>query len=450
MGNQTDPESIRNKLIVLLDAEMFTEAVAVAQANPTHERWCEFAVFAFVRGGRLDLAMKVIEWAQTVADQNLRKRCLARYAAARYIGALQSREAGSPVLPGDLTENEADGLKDALAVIDPILMVAAGNRRVSSELESEMLQLAIRSYACLGNLGAAERLAKLLLTHKPVPLVLAELVLGGWVSLPDELTAKLRADHPNSIEALILASLIDGDVGGRAQTEFPTLVAMEPRVISADDKELLCKALLQLGQACGRDELAQARSITARLLGDEHAIAFQYDVAQCLRDGDLERAGELLEAKRDENDPTWLQMFAKAQEATGHPETALQYYQKAASLLPHPRLLSVVARLGFAENQNRVAVEALEKQLAIRPDDTISRRNVAIGYARMHHYDRAAANFARLREEGAATQDDNLDYAASLIHCGKARMRYSSMTNCVLWKSRRYRHSLPRRTCSSR
>ncbi|MHC4407063.1 MAG: tetratricopeptide repeat protein, partial [Planctomycetota bacterium] len=418
LGDATDPETIRHRLSVLLDAEEHAQAVEVVRGRAFHQRWCEFAVTALVSVAQYDLARQIIEWTVQLPDASVRRRCILRYAEARYAAAFRGRSLGSPVFPGELAAEEEQGLQDVLGVLEPLLLVVRGNRRVESELESAALQLAIRAHACLCNLTAAEELANLLMSRTPVPLELAELVLGGWVSTSDNLAAKIRADHRGSTKASVLAALIDGEVHGKPEDAFDAVENLENDATTQEEKESLCRAAVQLGLRVGPEETVRARETIMNLLGADHLLVLECDVALCLREGEHEKARDLLESNRDERSFIWLQMYAHYHESIGDQKGALDYYEKASRLIPHPKVLETVAFMGFQQGRFRIVSKALETKLRQQPDHALTRKNLAITYARLHEYAKAATHFAALRELGSASLDDNLDYAGCLTHSG--------------------------------
>ena len=405
--------------MILLDAERLDKAVECARSRPLHRRWCELAVIAFARAGEDELARQAILWAERFADSGLRRRSVLRYAFVRYLGALQDRSPGDAIVPGQVSSEEREKLGDVLDILDPLLVVVKGNRRVETQLEFEALQLAVKVNAFLCNLTAADGLASLLTTRQPVPLELAEFVLSGWVSCPRSFPAKLRTEHPDSVRALILSELIDGEIYGKPKDAFDAVIRLEEGAVSQHEEELLCRALYELGQQCDAEDFAHARETTRSLLGEDHVLVFQHDVVQCLRNKGYENAKALLESHRDEESFAWLQMYANYHQAVGDIDTALTYYERASQVVPHPSVLETVAGIGFQQGRFGIAAEALEKNLDVQPDDVVSRRNLAITYARMHEYEKASLHFAKLRESGSASVDDNIDYAGCLAHLGR-------------------------------
>jgi len=419
LGTETDPETVRYRLMILLDAERFDEAVECVRSQLLHRRWCKLAVIAFARAGEDELARKAIKWAERLTDSSLRRRCILRYALVRYLRALQDRTPGDSILPGRLNQEERKELDDVLDILDPFLLAAKGNRRVETQLEFEALQLALKINVFLCNLTVADELARLLTTRHPMPLELAELVLGGWVSSPKGFPAKLRKDHPESVRALILAELIEAEINGKPKDAFDAIVRLRDRAVSQQEEELLCKALFELARQCDAATLAHAREATRDILGDDHVLVFQHDVVQCVRNEDYEKAKALLESRRDDESFVWLQMYANYHHAVGDIDTALTYYERASQVVPHPSVLETVAGIGFQQGRFRSAAEAWEKKLDAQPDDVISRRNLAITYARMHEFEKASLHFAKLRETGCESVDDNIDFAGCLAHSGR-------------------------------
>ena len=419
LGADTDPEIIRGRLLLLMEHQMFSVASDIIRPLQLHERWCDLAVTCLVRNREYAAAKHIIDWSEKQTDSGLRKRCILRYAESRYFNAFVDRPADSSIFPGELTDMESEEIRDVIATLEPIVMVVTGNRRVESELESRALQLAIRSNTVLCKLDAANKLMQLLMLRTPVPLAIAEFVLGEWVPLPIELPAKLRADHPGCLEATVYAAMLDGQFNNKAKEAFDILAEKSETVIASDQKELLATALCELAQLCGTEEMTRTGTLIQALVGDDHKITFRHNVTELFKGKAYEDACRLLEQRRDENDVVWLQMYAQYFAAVGDDKAALEYYNKASQLIPHPHLLEIVAQLGLKQGRFRASVEALEKRLLVSPNDVTDRRNLAIAYTKMRDYDQACIHFSKLQELGAATPDNLLDHAGCLVYCGK-------------------------------
>ena len=241
LQGKRDPESIHLVLDILLNAKRYPEAAARVRDMAPHERWCDKAVSALVWNDELESARQLLAWSKSLEDRTTRRRCLLMFAAARYEKAFSEREAGQPILPGDLAPQEYQALQEAVEALQPILFVVAGNERIDNELESRAVQLALHINSLLGEHKQCQQLAKLLATRTPVPLALAQFALQHLITASEDLPAQLRTEHPGSFKAKLLAAMVEAEQPERFTDAFRSAKQLVPYATSDYDKELLCQ-----------------------------------------------------------------------------------------------------------------------------------------------------------------------------------------------------------------
>jgi hypothetical protein len=167
LGESTDPELVRRRLAILLDSDRIDEAVDFLNTLSIDERWCDRAVFIYVKKGDTKKAKELIEWAKTREDELLKNRCRLFYAEAQYSHCWRNRKDGERMFPDTLSDDEINDLNDCLSVLNPILAKVISEERVCNEIESLAVQMSIEILYLLNKKEKTESLCGLLSTRTP-------------------------------------------------------------------------------------------------------------------------------------------------------------------------------------------------------------------------------------------------------------------------------------------
>lgn len=418
LGTKNDPESLRRRLEILLELDRYSEAAAATRGAEPHVAWCDRGVAALARDGDLAAARAIIAWAHSKADRTTWRRCLLRYADARYQRALERIGPGEPILPGDLHADEAEMLRDALEILRPNLLNVEGQGRVDNEIESLSIQIALHAASLLGEHSRAAAFAKLLTTRTPVPLVLPRFALEHLLTTADDLPERLRRGHPDSFGAKILAVLLEAEHQQHPLAAFEEAKALVPTASTDEDREVLCNVLNEVGQRVGLDALSQVDAIVSALLPKDHRFRRLLAADRLVRRGPLEDARLALEAVRDERDPYWLQLYGNYLLQLGDGRSATDYFARASERYPNPHLLRLAAQVAMDFDRLAIAQGVLERLLSREPDAIPERRGLALAYVRQSLFTQAAEQFGRLRQIEPQDVSHGFNQALSLWRAG--------------------------------
>src|SRR5437764_805823 len=81
LQGKEDPDAIRRRISILVDAGRFQEAADLIRGQPAHARWAEKAVYALVQSGEPGAAKELLRWSRS-QETLLARRCALNYAAA--------------------------------------------------------------------------------------------------------------------------------------------------------------------------------------------------------------------------------------------------------------------------------------------------------------------------------------------------------------------------------
>jgi tetratricopeptide (TPR) repeat protein len=413
LGKSSEPDLIRRKLSILLDSEQFGEAVSLINDLPLHERWCDKAISAYVRNGNIAKAKETIEWTKTIDDEPLRNRCRLFYADSCYAKALQNRKEGDVILPGTLSDKEKEELTDILNILEPILAKVSAEKKVFQEIESLALQIAIRINYLFCDIQKIRNLSNLLLSREPIPLEVGRLALNRLITIPSNVPERFRKEHSDSFEAQLLASLLESEVFGQHGNAFENIKKSTYMAQNEEQKIGLCKVLYQISLCLGKKELNEVKDICIGYFGEDHRLVSLIQADIFVREKELDKAYEYLMKAKDENDPAWLQIYAEYLHLSGKQPEALEYMNRACSILPHPELLKATAKLAFEMKRYDRSIELLTQELTSEPDNISLLNNIAAAYFRKGDYESAAKYYEKLK----GIRPEELSYLLNLATC---------------------------------
>lgn len=391
LRESADPESFRYRLRLFLETANLDGAVELVNSRGFDGKWADLATVVFIRKGDLDRAEGIIEHARE--DQNT---SIGQRAALAFCLEVLKKAASRPLLnPSDKEE-----LQRALGVITPDIDRVKAHGRITSELESEILQSAVNLLQLLEEGERLRELTPLLELRTPVPLPLAQAALTGWTSPSEGLSDRLRKEHPRSIPAQLLAVSIDGELLGKTREAIGEALELRKAATTPEHRKDLGRLLLNLVDADrSKAYFPEVEEVSRKLVEEDEELRSPLEATRLLQAGKLDEAVRVLDQNRREEDPHWLQAYANCLLQTGERSSALVMLRKAADLLPHPHLLRRVASLAYETGQLSDAAEYLTRLLQRSPKDVTARRGLAAIYWDSQRYEEAAKQFSILGRE---------------------------------------------------
>ncbi|MBW8015459.1 MAG: tetratricopeptide repeat protein [Planctomycetes bacterium] len=419
LGESDSPEILRRKLGILNESDRLDEAVDLLKGIPLHERWCDWAICVYVKSGDIPKAKELLEWAKQQDDEVFKNRCRLYFAETYYLQVRENREINSTIFPDSLSDEEKAILNDCRSVLNPILIKIRAEQRISNEIESLAVQMAMEMlYLLNANKQEIESLCKLLETRKPIPIKLGWTALAIMCELSKDVPTRYREEHPNDFDANILASLIESVILKEHLTAFDNIKKAESLIVNDPQKEEFCKALYQIAQCLDNKVLIEAAQFTSKLLGDEHRFSSFFQAEILLNKKDYKAADECLLKIKNEDDPNWLQLYADYLYHTGKQPKALEYMKKACSLLHHSGLRISTARLAFETENYDLAIELLSEELKNDPENPATLSNIAAVYFRKGDFKNAADHYEKLIDIKTEEKSYKINLAACYIQTG--------------------------------
>jgi nucleoside phosphorylase/tetratricopeptide (TPR) repeat protein len=430
LQGRDDPQAMRRRLAILLDHERFSEAATLARERTPERVWCEKAVSAFVHVGEIDRAKELIRWAGQQDDPASRRRSILCYADSRLAAAFRGRGTDKPVIPGSVDQAERLALSDVLQTLRPVLLMVQGNGRISDALEEHAVRLALQSEILLGNRAEAETLSTLVATRRPVPLVLAELVLGANLPADGDLPRRLRKEHPGSYEAARLALLLEAKAPGKIAEAFEEALRIDVDALHKKHRPVHFYTLHALAQEIGEEAMKRVERLAPGLLAPDLDSLKLFLADRYLVSNNMEAARAILEELRAEDDPRWLQLYGHLMHRSGQPDAAMQRLLAASQRVPEADLFRQIGRVAYGLGRYDIVAEAMQKVLAFDPSDVRSRVNYAGALIKIGDASGAAEQFRVLREKAPDDPWHALNEAASLGHSGALEAGLSVYEEC--------------------
>jgi hypothetical protein len=290
LEDKDDPESIRRRLMLLLDTKREAEAAISIKNIEPHERWCELGVFALALNDDLPEAKKIINWAKKQQDLLIIQRCRIAFAEAQFERIFKKHKDRDFVTSFHLKSEEKDWLKECLETINPTILQIIANSKITNNLELRAVEIAFRANSLLENKKTIQQLIEPSLNYHPIPIVLGEAILNSQIYVSSEIPDRIRKEHPDSIRAKIIAAFIEGEIHKKPEKAFTALLSITEDVKADRDQKELCKALYQFAQSLGREERKQAEQIASKFLEEKDSFIKLIKADRLLREGDTERA----------------------------------------------------------------------------------------------------------------------------------------------------------------
>jgi len=413
LADLDDPYAIRIRLAMHLNKRDINEAIELIEDKPPHLKWCDLGVSAYIAADRRHDAMALVDWAKEQGDRSKYPQCVVCLADASLVRALANQKPGKNILPKDLCDAEREAVQQVLRDIAPVLSSIITKGSVDSELANVAVKIGWQAHLLLGHRDEVATLARLMSTRTPVPTDVARSVMSGYMTPPQDLPKRLREDHPDDLDANILAAVVESHMGQHttAYEEAKKLLALAD---SNEKKKELFKLFQQLWQELDGDAVAECENIARLLVDDYPQLQALFDADRALRAGNGVEALEILDNQRAEDDLYWLQLRGNALMQQGRLAEAVEMFQLAARRTGASVLLHQTADLAFQSEKVAVAVECYEALIATEPDNLIARGNLASLYIfHLHDIDKAAIQFQALHE----AEPKNPVYIVNLAIC---------------------------------
>ena len=319
------------------------------------------------------------------------------------------------VLPVTVTAPERENLAPVLDTLRPVMDLIRATGKPSSGLDMSALRVAWQANHLLQRREVVPELLNLMAQWTPVSLDVARGVLNGYIEAPSDLTERLRKDHPNDLDAGIMAAIIDSCSSGRDKEVVAKAKELLPLADTAAKKEELFKLFQQLWQEMEGPKIAEeCEKIIGSLVAHNPLLNAIFEASIALRNKDADRAIRILEEQKADTDPYWLQMRANACLLKGQLPEAVDFLLVVAKMTLYGGLLLKTGDIAYQAKRYDVAVWCYEKLVEIIPSNLPVRNNLAHIYTfALHDLENAATQFRALRRIEPA----NLTYTLNLAIC---------------------------------
>lgn len=414
LGESDTPYAIRMRLWFLLKKQNPAGALALIEARSPHTWWCDVATRVFVLNGRINDARAMVEWAKDADGGSRYPQCLVSFADTLLIKSFDGLPEGHVVMPSDLDEKAMAKLRDALEALQPILTPLLASESAPSGLETSALKIACKANQLLGHQERLTALAKMLLKARPVPLEVAQSAVAGQVPTPPDLPQRLRKEHPDDLNAGVLACLLEDTRLQRHESAFEHAKKLLPLTENQEQRDELFKAFHQVWQELDGEALEECQQIARSLVKDNPKLRAMFEAAVALREGDADSALKFLAEARDEKDLVWVQLQVGALESKGDLPNALDVLANAARQTNAAYLLQRAGDLAMHLERFEVAAELFEKLSEQQLENLQAHYGLASVYS-VHgdEYDKAIPHYRAL----LAAEPENESFILNLSTC---------------------------------
>lgn len=417
LHDRLDPESVRQKLGILLRAERISVAAALAQSIEPHERWADTAVLVLMANGDIDAARKIKDWARS--DGRIREKCRISFAQGALRFVLRHLPPDKAPPPQALTENDTRILQEALTSLLPSVRAVEANEAVGSSLQATALLIAMECARILSEAKQVRHIAHLLGTQKPIPVELGYAALRTGMELVTSLSERLRKEHPDSREAHLLAAMVEARVLNEPKRAFQSCLALLSQSETSPLTEDILRLLVEVAPQLGHEALQTLDDLLPTYKGQDSRLLRLYKALRLLNTGTVKDVRVFLEDIRDNEDPEWLQLYAGYHLKNGDLTAATHFLAEAAKRLSMAEPFRRAALLAQQDKRTATAIELLQSALAINPLDLPSHRSLAILLVGTKQFHDAAHHFQILQELDPNDFRYGINEALTLAQMGK-------------------------------
>ncbi|HEY5496761.1 MAG TPA: hypothetical protein VIK19_00350 [Syntrophales bacterium] len=417
LSDYTDPYAIRTRTALLLKQKKNVEALRIIKGLEPHERWCDIAVSTYAINEELEKALSLVQWAAKLPNRSLYFQCIVRLAEAIMIGMSTNNVKGVNTLPSDITLLERERIEKAIEILCPVLLLIQAAGRPTSELDMVALHIAWRANHLLQKREPVAELMALMLKWAPVPLDVARGVVSGYIEAPTDLPNRLWEEHPGDIDAGILALIVQTSFIGEYKEAFLKAKDLLPLAKSDEKKEELFGIFQEISSHLERSEIEECESIAGSLVKHNPRLHALLDGAIALRHGDVDKAIDILDSQKSEDDIIWLQLRGHALLKKQQLVEAVEFFLSAAKKTLAPELLQTTANIAFNAGKFDIAAWCSERLVEIQPKNKAVRANLAHIYTSfLNDPEKAAIHLKALHEAEPLNPKYTFNLALCLVH----------------------------------
>ncbi len=395
------------------------DALSVADRDVTEEQekshWLVDGISEQTRIGNIDTARELVVQAEGLDDPSLSRRAQVALANALLVRLIKQRDGTSGLTPANLTDDERNALLEVKSRLQPSVELILARGLIDSDDEALVVSRNATTLFLLGEREACEALIPLMSTRTPIPLELARTLLRGMGTASAEHVNRLLEEHPDSIDAKLLAAQIEETSLERPESAFTRILELAESATDREERLQIWGYLSELATTLGASAQSAVRKLEPRLLEGHDRIVRMKEVQRLFSTNKTKQALDQLEELRDDNDADWLQLRARAHKFAGEDEEALTALVAASERLAHPNLLRAVAEEAIAQDKLGILIPALEKLVSLTPRDVRPVRNLAHARWQRDEYEEAAVQFAKLAELEPTKPEHLQNQAAALL-----------------------------------
>jgi tetratricopeptide (TPR) repeat protein len=413
LAGKEDPESIRTRLLILLEAKRFAEAADLVRDKSLNARWCEQGVAALAANGETKEASRLVTWSHDQPDVLLWPSCLIALATHRCMRVIRGLEA-KPILPGELSAEDASCVRECLDDLSPIVTTVKAQQRILTGIEATAVSQAMEFCYLLGEREEYRSLADLLWKRHPIPLDYARAVLRKAIPPHPDLPKRLREERSESFEAKRMACAVDGTLLGKTNEAIQEAERLLDEYSSLPQQEQIAELLLEIAKQLPANERNEIEERVSKLLGARSRYARFKSIEEMLKKSCYDQAEESLKQLHDETDPLWLEMMAAVLQGKGKSNEAATLLIRATEQHPDPSLLRKAAAFATRNQRKQDAIQLYVRLLRAEPEDDQLRVHLASLLMETGDYKRAAEQFHELRKRRPADEAPAINEAVAL------------------------------------
>jgi len=413
LQGKTDADSLRRRAKLLMDLERPEQAVELLAPLPRDHRWIEQFLRATIRAGNFDLASDLVT-AECAAEQWPRG---ARSAVIGFHELQEYMERSYGQLDEITISRAPSGVAQFAKALESCLSLLVSSIHTRGSIATTLdrvvclSQLSLRALS--GSLRAETQLISLLERARPFPIELANLALARQITPRPEWLARLRLDHADSLDALIMAQVLDAHHFDNAKTAFAEVIALAPKATDDYHRRQVFSALHEISNGLGPDEVEVTTRAAESLLVGAPDLRAYFQAELALKKNDLDTATRLLDEWRNDTDPMWVQLMGHLERARGRPQESIRILKSYVERNAHRGVLHQLADIAFRARDFATARDALQKVVAGAPDDVGSRFNLGLAYVNLADHKNALPHLEAVHERLPA----DTTFALTLAKC---------------------------------
>lgn len=367
--------AIRARLATLVKNSKHDDAIKLIEDQAEiNEYWAEPALIAYLLAGQDEKADKIIGVLNSPLSHDQYIICSVKYAEILSMRISHS-EHGCDKFAYRLTA------KKIIEVLSPVLHESLGKEESGKGIHSLALEISLKANLILANKSEIIKYSNSLFSHSPIPLMVLESILEGYVPPPPNIVKRIIEEHKTHLNAHLLAAGIQVNYFNLPNQAFHDVKEVVCLVKTPQEQEAYLNCLLDLWQHLD-DKLSDECYELAMSITDAdspHGVKFR--AGKSLRNEKPDDAMELLNGKPD-NDPVVLQMIGNAYLMKKELHKAALCFLKSAELVCDPKMYHKAGDYFLQAKDEPAAIECYEKSISLFPDNIIVRSNLSDIYTR--------------------------------------------------------------------